>query len=374
MSVARAILLTLALMLALAPAAEASKRRVPQGFYGVMYDRGVALAPEGDQDAQNALMARSGVESIRTTFSWADAQPRPVEPPSFDSTDALVARATRRGLRVLPVVINTPVWARQFPDKDASPPLNPNDYGAYLKALIGRYGPAGSFWSEHPELPRRPMREWQIWNEPHLDGFWASPGEPWEQSYTDLLSAAHDAVKQADPGAKVVLASLADYSWRHVQKIYNAGGRGLFDVMAMNFYTTRPSDEVREVRKVRTVLRHNHNSKLPVWLTEITWPAAKGRDTPRAKWQRSWYQSDRGMATRLTQAYDLLLKYRRSLGLGRVYWYTWSSGYKRGDLFDFGGLNSYNGTVFKARPALRAYQRSARGHEGCAKSSSGRCR
>jgi hypothetical protein len=36
---ARAILVSLALLLVLAPAAEAAKRRVPQGFYGAMYDR-----------------------------------------------------------------------------------------------------------------------------------------------------------------------------------------------------------------------------------------------------------------------------------------------------------------------------------------------
>jgi hypothetical protein len=371
--IAVAATLLLALLVAAAPA-DAAKRRVPQGFFGVQYDRGVAVAPEGDQDVQNALMARSGVESARAVFSWAAAQPEPGVPPDLSGTDALVARMTRHGMRVLPVVINTPLWARRYPDEDGSPPASLNDYAAYLRALIARYGPAGSFWSDHPELPRRPLREWQIWNEPHLQGFWASPDEPWEDSYTDLLRVAHDTVKQADPGAKVVLAALADVSWRHVQKIYNAGGRGLFDVMAMNFYTTHPRDEVRAVSHVRKVLKRNHNARMPVWLTEITWPAAKGRDKPRAKWQRAWYQTDKGMAKRLTQAYAVLVKYHRSLRLGRVYWYTWSSEYRRGDLFAFGGLLSFNGSVFKARPALRAYQRSARRYEGCAKTSTGRCR
>jgi polysaccharide biosynthesis protein PslG len=334
----------------------------------------VATAPEGDQDQQNALMARSGVESARVVFSWSAAQPQPGVAPDLSETDALVARMTRRGIRVLPVVINTPVWARRYPDLAGSPPLNPNDYADYLRALIARYGPSGSFWAEHPELPKRPLREWQIWNEPHLDGFWASPDSPWQRTYTDFLRVAHDTVKQADPGAKVVLAALADFSWRHLQKIYDAGGRGLFDVMTMNFYTARPSNEVRAVRKVRKVLKRNHNSRMPVWLTEIAWPAAKGRDKVRAKWQRAWYQTDKGMAKRLTQAYAVLVKYRRSLRLGRVYWYTWSSGYKKGDLFNFGGLLRYNGAIFVRKPALKAYQRSAKRYEGCAKASTGRCR
>jgi hypothetical protein len=371
---ARAILLSLALMLVLAPAAAAAKRRVPQGFYGVTYDRGVATAPEGDQDTQNALMARSGVESARVVFSWAAAQPQPGLAPDLAETDAVVARMTRRGIRVLPVVINTPMWARRYPDQGGSPPLVTEDYLGYLRALIARYGPAGAFWNEHPELKTRPLREWQIWNEPHLDGFWYSPDAPWQDTYTAFLRDAHDTVKQADPGAKVVLASLADFSWRHIQKLYDAGARGLFDVVAMNFYTARPSNEVRAVRNVRTVLRRNHDSARPVWLTEIAWPAAKGRDKPRAKWQRPWYQTDKGMAKRLTQAYAVLVKYHRSIRLRRVYWYTWSSEYRKGDLFNFAGLLRYNGAIFQRKPALKAYQRSAKRYEGCAKTSTGRCR
>jgi hypothetical protein len=374
MSVGRVILISVALMLALAPAAEAAKRRVPQGFFGVMYDRGAPLAPEGDQDAQNALMARSGVESTRVVFSWAATQPQPALPPDLTNYDALVARMTRHGVRVLPVVTNTPFWARKYPDRDGSPPRDPQDYAAYLRALIARYGPAGTFWAEHPEVPRRPLREWQIWNEPHLSGYWDAPARTWPRDYTALLRAAHAAVKQADPGAKVVLAGLADYVWTHLRNIYRQGGHGLFDVVTMNFYTGEVRNYAKALKRVRAVMRRGHDRTKPVWLTEVTWPAAKGRQKPGAAWHRRWLQTDRGMATRLTQTYELLVRYRRSMRLGRVYWYTWASGYKRGDLFDFGGLTSFNGTTFRARPALRAFQRSAKRYEGCAKSSSGRCR
>jgi hypothetical protein len=374
MSMARAILVSLAVLLALAPTADAAKRKVPQGFFGVQYDRGITGAPEGDQDAQNALMARSGVESMRTVFSWAKAQPDASKPPDMSATDDLVARMTKHGIRVLPVVISTPEWARRYPDKVSSPPLNAADYGAYLRALIARYGPSGSFWSDHPELPKRPLREWQIWNEPHLQGFFYSPDDPWYDNYVNLLQAAHDAVKQADPHAKVVLAAMADFSWSHLQRVYDAGGRGLFDTMTMNFYTSNPNNEVKAVRRVRKVLKRNHQSKLPVWLSEIAWPAAKGRDKIHASWQRTWIQTDKGMAKRLKQAYAVLVKYRRSLRLGRVYWYTWSSEYRKGDLFKFAGLVRFNGSIFVKKPALKAYQQTAKRYEGCTKSSSGRCR
>ena len=36
---------------------------------------------------------------------------------------------------------------------------------AIFRALVGRYGPAGSLWAERPELPRIPIRAWQVFNE-----------------------------------------------------------------------------------------------------------------------------------------------------------------------------------------------------------------
>ena len=47
----------------------------------------------------------------------------------------------------------------------------------YLAALVERYGPDGTFWTDHPELPKHPLREWQIWNEPHLPAYWDAPRE-----------------------------------------------------------------------------------------------------------------------------------------------------------------------------------------------------
>jgi polysaccharide biosynthesis protein PslG len=373
-SVTRAILVSLVLLLALAPAAEAAKRRVPQGFFGAMYDRGVTTAPEGDQDEQNALMARAGVESVRSVFSWAQMQPDPGLPPNFDDTDALVARLTRHGMRVLPVVIGTPLWARLYPDEPASPPRLDSDYAAFLQALVGRYGPNGSFWAEHPELRQRPLREWQIWNEPHLQGYWYDPNETWGQDYTALLRAAHDALKQADPGSKVVTAGMADYVWSHLRVIYAQGARGLFDVVAVNFFSSRVGNYQKALKKIRAIMRANHDSRMPIWLTEISWPAAKGRQRPGAKWHKLWLQTDKGMAKKLTQSYAFLVRHRRSNRLGRAYWYTWSSEYKKGDLFNFGGLNRFNGAIFARKPALKAYQRSAKRYEGCTKLSNARCR
>ena len=178
-------------LLAAAPAGEASPRRVPFGFYGVMWDRAATAAPDADQAAQWNLMARSGVESVRTEFSWARAQPDGGQPPSFAATDPVVALAAARNIRLLPIVVATPGWAAREPSSGrASPPARIEDYTAYLAALVRRYGPHGSFWEERRDLPRRPLREWQIWNEPHLEAYWHVPATPSAWAPSTLRSFA----------------------------------------------------------------------------------------------------------------------------------------------------------------------------------------
>jgi Beta-galactosidase len=379
-SVTRTLLLLAiaAVLLAAAPAAEASSRRVPFGFYGVMWDRAATAAPDADQTAQWNLMARSGVESVRTVFSWARAQPESGQPPSFEATDKVVALAAARNIRLLPIVVGTPTWAARDPSFGrASPPARIEDYTAYLQALVQRYGPQGSFWTERPDLPRRPLREWQIWNEPHLDSYWHVAGDDrtaWAPEYVALLRESKRAIESIDPGATIVLAALADASWKVLTTLYRAGVRGTFDVVGINIFTARPGFVIAAVRLVRRVLRREHQGRKPIWVTETTFPAGKGRvSRPPLSWQQNWYTTDRGMAARLRELYRLGRRNRRRLRLGRIYWYTWASAYDgQNDLFEYAGLIQY-GSTLSPRPALTAYARSARGAQGCHKTAAGTC-
>jgi hypothetical protein len=369
---------TAAALLAAAPVAEASSRRVPHGFYGVMWDRAATGAPDADQTAQWNLMARSGVESVRTEFSWARAQPEGGQPPSFAATDRVVALAAARNIRLLPIVVATPAWAARDPSRGrASPPIRIEDYTAYLGALVRRYGPQGSFWDERPDVPRRPLREWQIWNEPHLEAYWHVPGDDrsaWASEYVALLGESKRTIESIDPGATVVLAALADASWKILTTLYRAGVRGSFDVAAINIFTSRPGFVMAAARLVRRVLRREHDARKPIWVTETTFPAGKGRvSRPPLSWQQNWYTTDRGMAMRLRHLYRLGRHNQRRLRLGRIYWYTWASAYHgQNDLFEYAGLIRYNSSL-APRPALIAYARSARRAQGCRKTAAGTC-
>jgi hypothetical protein len=346
----------LLLALVLAPAAQA---RTPSGFFGATWDGAVAGSPTEAKEAQFSLMRRSGVESVRAAFSWAGIEPAPLVF-DFARTDELVALVARHGRRLLPVVLDPPDHAKENPGVEGSPPRDPEEYARLLRQLIQRYGPDGSFWLLHPELPKRPVREWQIWNEPHLDGYWNTPGEDWASGYAALLAAAHGAIKEQDPGARVVLAALADFSWRHLTSLYGEGARGLFDVAAINLYTSRPGFVIRGMRRFRRAMTRRGDRK-PVYLTEVGWPASLGRiPRPAARWQRAWETTDRGMARRVTRFLALAATRRRGLGLRRVYWYNWASSYAGGSIFNFMGLNAFDGERFTPKPALQAFRASSR--------------
>ena len=171
--------------------------------------------------------------------------------------------------------------------------------------MIARYGPRGSFWAEHPELPRRPIRNWQIWNEPNIAT--TSPSSRCRTPTPRLLRAAYPAMKAADPGATVVMAGLANFSWRDLSKAYRAGVKGSFDVAAVHPFSGRPSNSVKITRLNREVMDRNGDPRKPIWLTELTWSSAKGKKTPLTQ---NWETTEAGQAQRLTQAYRLYVRAR----------------------------------------------------------------
>jgi hypothetical protein len=320
-------------------------------------------------------MASSGIESVRADFSWPVMQGGRGEPLDFTRSDALVRRATLRSVSLLPVVNEAPRWARAYKRRDKSPPRLNSDYASFIAGLVERYGPSGSFWTENPTLPKRPLREWQIWNEPHLRSYWDAPEKSrwgYPAGYGKLLRSAYRAVKVRDPGAKVVLAGITQRAWEEIEELYAVGRiKGAFDVAALQIFPQTVRRSVLATKLFREALRARRDGRKPIYLTEISWPASKGR-TPRVRWLA--HETSRSMAAKLATAYGRLAKNRRALGLERVYWFTWATRYGRGgSVFNYSGLQEYRDGKFTAQPALGALQRVARTLQGCAKDATGNC-
>ena len=371
----------LAALLAAAPSAEAAKRRVPRGFFGTVFDGPIKDAGTPLVTQEFGRMASSGVESVRTSFQWTHGEPSHGVF-DFARTDAVVREAAAHGLSVLPVVNGAPRWARQYPSKGGSPPRRASEYTAYLDKLVERYGPKGTFWVEAPDVPKRPIREWQIWNEPNLPYQWYRRADEGFRkvapAYGALVRASRKTLRRADPRAKVVLAGLTNRSWTALATLFAHGRiRGQFDVAAVNAYSKVANDFMLIAEAFRKVLRRNGHTRTPIWITEFTAPAAKGRIRV-APYQKRFMTTDRGMASLVKSAYRAFAtRGLRRLRIKRAYWYTWASSYRPGarlGFFEFSGLRRFSGNSVRDRPALRAYRTSAQRYEGCPKTSRATCR
>jgi len=347
---------------------------------GVTFD-GPVLSPMVNLTQQIDRAAQSGAESLRVAIDWDQVQPYAAigqvpsgqrsqfqviggVPTRFAALDQLMAIAAHFRMSVLPVVEYTPRWDASQPGRRASPPKRVAPFAAFLTALVKRYGPGGTFWDAHPELPHLPVHMWQIWNEPHFTSYWTK--QPFAASYVALLRAAHGAIKAADPTAKVVLAGLADFSWQYLDQIYHQpGARNLFDIVAIHPYTARAQGVITILQRARQVMDKSGDAQKPILATEITWPSSQGKAPP----QFGVSTTEAQQAQRISQVMPLLQANASKLHLTGFYWYTWMgnespSGHPYG--FNFAGLEKYVSGTVMVKPALAVFKRQALRIEGCA--------
>jgi arabinogalactan endo-1,4-beta-galactosidase len=355
-------LAALVFTLAALPATASAGTKVPEGFFSTNWNGEITTnGPPALHEAEWQRMKRSGVDSTRAVLRWDLAEPAKGQY-DWTTSDALVSLAARNGVELLPIVIYAPEWARSIPHEGASPPKNPSDYAAFMTTLITRYGPSGTFWTEHPEVPKRPVRTWQIWNEPHLPFQFAvdeDKDEDYAKTYGKLLRSAYKAVKKADPRAKVVLAGLANRSYAYLNALYRRGKiKGSFDIAALHPYTAKPEGVVELTRRFRDTMKKYKDSKRKVWITELGLPASKGKIESKSDLQTN----DKGMAKFISGSYRAVAKARSKSDtrVDRIYQYTWASVYCC-EQFRFTGLLAYdNKETVTPKPAYDAYVSAAK--------------
>jgi hypothetical protein len=342
-----------------APTARIAK--VPKGFVGMnlnppFFDKAVK------ESAQLATMVSSGVESVRVVFNWAAAQPQENGPISFAGTDQIVGLAAARGMTVLPTVLYTPNWAAApHPSITLAIPKSNAPYAAYVKALAQRYGPHGSYWSEHPGIRRLPIRAWQIWNEPNFKFDW--PDRPFAPGYVALVRAARTAIKSVDPGGKVVLAGMPDFAWQYLSDIYRVpGARSTFDVVSVNPYTLAPKNVIVFLQKVRAVMDKHGDRRKPMIATETGWQSSNGHASDNFCCQTTVS----GQTKKVAALLPLLAQNRVKLRLTSFYYYTWvGDEFRNAPSFNFAGLFRLRDGKFVAKPAYQAFRRGALAIERC---------
>src|SRR5689334_21337169 len=162
-------------------------------------------------------MARARVGTVRVTIPWSEVEPSPGTF-DFSEIDPVVAGTASAGLQLLPTLYSSPSWAVDCGLAPAgecatvSPVSSARGDAAwrgFVLALVRRYGPNGTFWSDTSDAfnpPNRPIHRWQIWNEVNSPEFFQPKQSA--AAYGHLLSASAESIHSADPGARIYLAGL----------------------------------------------------------------------------------------------------------------------------------------------------------------------
>ena len=235
--------------------------------------------------------------------------------------DRFVADLTQRGLRVLPIVFNPPPFRSSAPAgarrRGTYPPARPGDMGRFAAVLARRYGPGGSIWRENPKLPFRPIRSWQIWNEPNLPVYWPTGPDP--AAYVRLLRATGRAIERVDPKAEIVMAGLPESALgtppaRYLEGVYAAGGADAFDALALHTFGGTAEDVLAAARAARRVAAASGDDPA-LWITELGWATGGPPSEFRV--------SEAEQAGLLDSTLRALARRRQDLRLRGVVYFNW---------------------------------------------------
>jgi hypothetical protein len=334
---------------------------LPAKFWGID-----PQAPPTLQALQRLQKARVG--SIRLPIPWSTVMPTPDGPPDWSSIDPAVGAAAQVGIEVLPFVYTAPPWAvpaavvdrrSGFKAPKTLPVKTPAEisaWKAFLGMAVARYGPGGDFWAKNPDIPPRPIRTWQLWNEENFVYFVAkpSPGD-----YGKLVKISHQAIKSVDPGAKILLGgmfalpnpkvspgSYAAYKFLSQMYARTPGVKNYFDGVALHPYVRDYWYLTPEIEQVRAALKAGGDGGVPLWITELGWSSGKPTHS------NLFAKGPQGQVKQLKGAFGLLRRNQPKWHVQRVYWFSLDDAPGNCNFCDGSGLF---GAGFTPKPAWNAF-------------------
>jgi hypothetical protein len=353
-----------ALLAALVVAAPAHAIR-QSAFVGMVSDETFEAAGSG-RPTSLPHIRNAGVGLVRQTFDWQFLQHgRPPGELNWVWLDRFMAATAAQGITVLPVLFGPPPEITTRPpgggERGSYPPRDPGAMGDFGARLAARYGTNGAFWSERPDLPRLPIRAWQIWNEPNLPVYWRP--QPDAGAYVQMLREASARIKAVDPAAEIVAAGLPDSRIkgavpleRWIRRMYQAGANGAFDTLALNAYAATGKGVPGKVRRIRRLIDRLGDRDAAIRITEFGW-ADRGPERKRGRYTAG----RRGQARHLSDAVRRLWRARSRLKLRGFVYYAWRDQRVYAGGKDFWGLHTgLNGIDGRPKPALRAFRRAVR--------------
>jgi len=354
--------LVLASMLLGLVSVNAQAATVPADFYGVNSDATLANDPVA-RGAAFKTMRAGGLSVVRVDAYWNSIEPAPpvagVHAYNWATYDSLVADLARNGLRWYPMLVYSAPWASSVAGDSFAPPAGDANYAAYAAALVQRYGASGSFWAEHPELPKLPTTVYGIWNEPSNQQYWHGP-EATPARYMRLYLAARAAIKAVDPGARVAAGGLLDSGVVNANEYLRAmldsapTTRNQIDALGWHPYVGNLDQVLSSIKRARTTLNQYGLRNVPIEVSEVGWHSGFSR-AERVQWMRR-------LAARLPHARMNVTRLMPYIWNGDPQWQITNLNGSLGQTGHayFAGIRDASTRTAKVRPGLNVGRRGTR--------------
>lgn len=239
--------------------------------------------------------------------AWLDLEPAKGQW-AFEHMDALVQKAETNGIPgVLMVLAGTPTWAasRVLPTDapwmgpgSASMPTSLDDWRTYVTTVATRY--------------KGRIEAYEIGNEPNFMTYWS--GTP--DQYRDFVATAAQAIRAADPAAKIVMSGGIVRNKGDVNRLRPwlaatapLAASNAVDGLALHFYPASRAMAGAPALLKSLVAQVNATGwgRVPRWVTEINVTDAAAQPA----------------AVQVRDVTDLV-KQTQDNGFERLYWYAWT--------------------------------------------------
>jgi hypothetical protein len=147
---------------------------------------------QGDME----LLKRTGIHLLRISFGWDGIE---IEKGKFQWgfwDDFVRTAVDDYGITLIPYICYTPRWNSTGDSTNYwnHTPLDYNEFGTFVEVLVNRY--------------KDRIKTWELWNEPDIREFWSGNAA----DLARLTKVGVQAVRRADPTARIVLAGLAGHT------------------------------------------------------------------------------------------------------------------------------------------------------------------
>ncbi len=255
-------------------------------------------APTGSQQVMNMVNGLGfGWIKQQVRWQWTEAAKGQY---GFKDMEGLVNGANAAGIKIMFSVVAAPEWARGGKHGDG-PPDNYQDFYNFMGAMAAHF--------------KGRVHAYEIWNEQNLQREWE--GSPLSAAdYVRLLKGAYQAIKAADPNAKVISGAMTptginDGVWAiddrvYLQQMYNAGLKYYCDAIGAHpsgfanppdiyfkgpygapgldpnrGHDDQPSFFFRNTMEdYYAVMVKNGDGGKRIWATEFGWPTNDGMGVP----------------------------------------------------------------------------------------------